>query len=129
MPADCSACCRPGIASGSRHIFAASRTPARSAATAWSVCRSRCAACVAAAAASPPCSTVMVPAMLDVGLQVLRRHHVLGRFWKSARGFWHGPTARLAWGLIALLVVITVLQLLVQYRLNLWNRDFFNALE
>ena len=48
---------------------------------------------------------------------------------KSARGFWHGPTARLAWGLIALLVVVTVLQLLVQYRLNLWNRDFFNALE
>ncbi|WP_147156312.1 SbmA/BacA-like family transporter, partial [Reyranella soli] len=67
--------------------------------------------------------------MLDVGLQVLRRHHVLGRFWKSARGFWHGPTARLAWGLVALLVVITVLQLLIQYRLNLWNRDFFNALE
>src|SRR4029450_8004305 len=68
-------------------------------------------------------------AVLDVGLQVLRRHHVLGRFWKSARGFWRGPTARLAWGLVALLVVITGMQLLVQYRLNLWNRDFFNALE
>src|SRR4029450_3289532 len=68
-------------------------------------------------------------AVLDVGLQVLRRHHVLGRFWKSARGFWRGPTARLAWGLVALLVVITGLQLLVQYRLNLGNRDFFNALE
>jgi ABC-type uncharacterized transport system fused permease/ATPase subunit len=27
------------------------------------------------------------------------------------------------------LIVITVLQLPVQYRLNLWNRDFFNALE
>jgi len=67
--------------------------------------------------------------MLDAGLQVLGRHHVLGRFWQSARGFWRGPTARLAWGLIALLIVITVLQLLVQYRLNLWNRDFFNALE
>ena len=57
------------------------------------------------------------------------RHRPLLRFWKSARGFWHGPTARLAWGLIALLIVITVLQLLIQYRLNLWNRDFFNALE
>src|SRR4029453_9156767 len=68
-------------------------------------------------------------AVLDVGFQVLRRHHVLGRFWKSARGFWRGPTARLAWGLVALLVVITVMQLLVQYRLNLWNRDYFNALE
>lgn len=67
--------------------------------------------------------------MLDAGLLVLRRHHLLGRFWQSARGFWHGPTARLAWGLVALLIAITVLQLLVQYRLNLWNRDFFNALE
>lgn len=28
-----------------------------------------------------------------------------------------------------MLVVCTVLQLIVQYRLNLWNRDFFNALE
>ena len=67
--------------------------------------------------------------MLDAGLQTLGRHHLLRRFWKSARGFWHGPTARLAWGLIALLIVVTVLQLLVMYRLNLWNRDFFNALE
>ncbi|CAN5907981.1 SbmA/BacA-like family transporter [soil metagenome] len=56
-------------------------------------------------------------------------HRLLRRFWQSARGFWQGPTARLAWGLIVLLIVITVLQLLVQYRLNLWNRDFFNALE
>jgi hypothetical protein len=69
------------------------------------------------------------PAIFDAGLQTLGRRHLLGRFWKSARGFWHGPTALLAWGLIALLIVITVLQLLVQYRLNLWNRDFFNALE
>lgn len=28
-----------------------------------------------------------------------------------------------------MLFVCVVLQLLVQYRLNLWNRDFFNALE
>src|SRR5688572_3047317 len=76
-----------------------------------------------------PGTRLRTPAMLDAGLQTLGRHHLLGRFWKSARGFWHGPTARLAWGLIALLIVITVLQLLVQYRLNLWNRDFFNALE
>jgi putative ATP-binding cassette transporter len=67
--------------------------------------------------------------MLDAILLPLGRHHALRRFWKSARGFWHGPTARLAWGLIALLIGVTVLQLLVQYRLNLWNRDFFNALE
>jgi putative ATP-binding cassette transporter len=67
--------------------------------------------------------------MLDAVLLPLRRYHALRRFWQSARGFWHGPTAHLAWRLIALLIMVTVLQILVQYRLNLWNRDFFNALE
>ena len=51
---------------------------------------------------------------------------VLRRFWKTARGFWHGTTA---WALLALLVACVVLQVVVQYRLNFWNRDFFNALE
>lgn len=67
--------------------------------------------------------------MVDADLLPLGVHHPLRRFWQSARHFWRGPTARLAWGLVGLLIVITVLQLLVQYRLNLWNRDFFNALE
>jgi ABC-type uncharacterized transport system fused permease/ATPase subunit len=48
------------------------------------------------------------------------------RFWQAARGFWQGATA---WALLALLIVGVVLQVAVQYRLNLWNRDFFNALE
>ena len=47
------------------------------------------------------------------------------RFWKTACGFWHGPTA---WALIGMLVACVVLQLFVQYRLNFWNRDFFNAI-
>jgi putative ATP-binding cassette transporter len=51
---------------------------------------------------------------------------VLGRFWRTARGFWRGSPA---WALIAMLVVCVVLRVLVQYRLNLWNRDFFDALE
>src|SRR5215471_1234835 len=50
----------------------------------------------------------------------------LRRFWHTARGFWHGGRAR---ALITLLVVCVILQILVQYRLNLWNRDFFDALE
>jgi putative ATP-binding cassette transporter len=67
--------------------------------------------------------------VLDAILLPVKRQNALRRFWQSARGFWHGPTARLAWGLIALLIAVTVLQVVVQYRLNLWNRDFFNALE
>ena len=51
--------------------------------------------------------------MINAGLLLRGRHPPVRRFWKSARGFWHGPTARLAWGLIALLIGVTVLQLLV----------------
>ncbi len=50
-------------------------------------------------------------------------------FWRGARGFWRGHTGVVAWGLIGGLTVCVVLRILVQYRLNLWNRDFFNALE
>jgi vitamin B12/bleomycin/antimicrobial peptide transport system ATP-binding/permease protein len=52
----------------------------------------------------------------------------LVRFWTSARGFWRGKSAMIAWPLTIGLVLIAVLQLTVQYRLNYWNRDFFNAL-
>lgn len=53
---------------------------------------------------------------------------LLGRFWQSASGFWRGRDAWRAWLLIATLLVTVVLQLLTQYRLNFWSRDFFNAL-
>jgi vitamin B12/bleomycin/antimicrobial peptide transport system ATP-binding/permease protein len=53
---------------------------------------------------------------------------LLSRFLRSARGFWRGKSAMIAWPLTVSLVIIAVLQLAVQYRLNYWNRDFFNAL-
>jgi len=54
---------------------------------------------------------------------------LLLRFWKSARGFWTGKSAVLAWLLTVLLIATVLLQLLTQYYLNFWNRDFFNAVE
>jgi vitamin B12/bleomycin/antimicrobial peptide transport system ATP-binding/permease protein len=51
------------------------------------------------------------------------------RFWRSASGFWTAPATWPTWLLCSSLIVIVLLQLLVQYRLNYWNRDFFNALE
>ena len=48
------------------------------------------------------------------------------RFWRTAGGFWRSPTA---WTLLAVLVIGVILQVAVQYRINFWNRDFFNALE
>jgi ABC-type uncharacterized transport system fused permease/ATPase subunit len=51
------------------------------------------------------------------------------RFWESASGFWLGLRAWRIWLLCASLVVIVGLQLYVQFRLNYWNRDFFDALD
>ena len=54
---------------------------------------------------------------------------LLARFWQSARGFWAGQSARWAWFLTAVLAATVILQLVVQYAINFWNRDFFNAVE
>jgi ABC-type uncharacterized transport system fused permease/ATPase subunit len=59
----------------------------------------------------------------------LHQQRLLSRFWKSASGFWKGPAAWHVWLLCASLLGIVVAQLLTQYWLNYWNRDFFNALE
>jgi ABC-type uncharacterized transport system fused permease/ATPase subunit len=55
-------------------------------------------------------------------------HHLVRRFWKTAMAAW---TSRryVAGGLVLALVVIMLLQLLMQFLLNLWNRNFFDALE
>ena len=57
------------------------------------------------------------------------RRDRLSRFWSSASGFWRGKSALSSWPLTIGLLIIGVSQLAVQYRLNYWNRDFFNALE
>ncbi len=57
------------------------------------------------------------------------RGSLLLRFWGSAVGFWKGASGRLSWPLSIALVVIACAQLTIQYLLNYWNRDFFNALE
>ncbi len=51
------------------------------------------------------------------------------RFWRCSVGFWRGRGATQSWALTSFLAIVVVLGLLVQYWLNLWNRDFFNALE
>ncbi|MBX6746742.1 MAG: ABC transporter ATP-binding protein/permease, partial [Acetobacteraceae bacterium] len=51
------------------------------------------------------------------------------RFWHLATGYYTSRESRSAWGLTAGVLALTLLQIGVQLRLNLWNRDFFNALE
>jgi putative ATP-binding cassette transporter len=58
--------------------------------------------------------------------RALSTREAMRRFWRTASGFWRGAPA---WSLITMLVMGVMLQVLVQYRLNYWNRDFFNALE
>ena len=52
---------------------------------------------------------------------------LLWRFWHAASGFWQGPRARQTWLLTAFLLTSILLQLAIQYRLNFWGRDFFDA--
>jgi putative ATP-binding cassette transporter len=54
---------------------------------------------------------------------------LLARFWRSAHGFWSGRSRTRSWTLAAVLVATVALQLFIQYRLNYWSRDFFNAIE
>ncbi|MEY9497033.1 putative ATP-binding cassette transporter [Bradyrhizobium elkanii] len=54
---------------------------------------------------------------------------LLLRFWQSASGYWRGSSGWLGWFLVVLLIANVILQLLTQYGLNFWNRDFFNAVE
>src|SRR5215471_13689383 len=51
------------------------------------------------------------------------------RFWACASGFWERKHASVSWALTLALVALALAQIAVQYRLNYWNRDFFNALE
>ena len=57
------------------------------------------------------------------------RRRLMGRFWRTAKQFWGRNGDRRAWILTGALGAILALQLVVQYRVNVWNRDIFNALE
>ena len=59
----------------------------------------------------------------------VKRRRLMGRFWRTARGFWGKSGDRRAWLLTGALVAILFIGLFVQYRINVWNRDIFNALE
>ena len=51
---------------------------------------------------------------------------LFSRYLECASGYWRGTRA---WMLFGFLVSLILFQLLVQYLINFWNRDFFNALD
>lgn len=61
-------------------------------------------------------------------LPQLSHSRLFRRYLKSAAGYWKGKTGLLPWSLSIFLIILILLQLYVQYRINFWNRDFFDAL-
>jgi putative ATP-binding cassette transporter len=53
--------------------------------------------------------------------------YLAARFWRTASGFWRAPGAWPARGVTAILASGILLQLVLQFRLNYWSRDFFDA--
>jgi putative ATP-binding cassette transporter len=58
-----------------------------------------------------------------------KQRALVRRFARAARGFWTGDQRRVAWLMTSALVVLIVLQLIASYRINVWNREIFDALE
>lgn len=67
--------------------------------------------------------------MNDIAVETLERRRLFARFWRTASGFWTGMRKREAWFLTLTLLAIILGQLFIQYRLNVWNREVFDALE
>ncbi|RDI58596.1 ABC transporter ATP-binding protein/permease [Microvirga subterranea] len=67
--------------------------------------------------------------MNDSAVETLERRRLFARFWRTASGFWTGQRKREAWFLTLTLLAIILGQLFIQYRLNVWNREVFDALE
>ncbi|MGE3148395.1 MAG: ABC transporter ATP-binding protein/permease, partial [Pseudorhodoplanes sp.] len=67
--------------------------------------------------------------MSDPKRERTEKKALVRRFLRSAKGFWAGKQRRVAWTMSVILIGLIVLQLVISYRLNLWNRELFDALE
>jgi vitamin B12/bleomycin/antimicrobial peptide transport system ATP-binding/permease protein len=72
-----------------------------------------------------------VPTPIADSDQQDRQYH-LARFWDAALGFWRtggGGTARVAWALTLAVTAFALATLVLQYRLNVWHRAMFDAID
>jgi putative ATP-binding cassette transporter len=58
-----------------------------------------------------------------------RRQYLLARYWEAALGFWRRDAARKAWLLTIAVFTIALVNLGLAYRMNVWHRVMFDALE
>ena len=54
---------------------------------------------------------------------------MLARYWEAALGFWRKDGAPRAWILTFALIAIALLNIFLQYRVNVWHRGMFDALD
>src|SRR3712207_5947506 len=67
---------------------------------------------------------------LDGVSPAARKPESFGRkLWRLVSAYYSSEERRSAWAITAAVVGLTLLQIAVQVRLNICNRDFFNALE
>src|SRR5262245_34637939 len=57
------------------------------------------------------------------------RRFLLARYWESALGFWRTDRRRTAWLLTLAVISIALANLGLAYRMNVWHRVTFDALE
>jgi putative ATP-binding cassette transporter len=57
------------------------------------------------------------------------KQYLLACFWEAALGFWRKGAGPTAWLLTIALITIALVNLAVQYRLNVWHRAMFDALD
>jgi len=56
------------------------------------------------------------------------RQYLIARFWEAALGFWRKGGGHRGWLLTFTVIVIALVNLALQYRLNVWHRGMFDAL-
>jgi putative ATP-binding cassette transporter len=58
-----------------------------------------------------------------------RRQYLLARYWEAALGFWRRDARRQAWLLTIAVFAIALVNIGLAYRLNVWHRVMFDAIE
>src|SRR5262245_27671123 len=57
------------------------------------------------------------------------RQYLLACFWDAALGFWRRGAGPMAWLLTLALVTFTLVNVGVQYQINVWYRAMFDAID
>jgi vitamin B12/bleomycin/antimicrobial peptide transport system ATP-binding/permease protein len=57
------------------------------------------------------------------------RDNVISDTWRLSEPYWRSEDKWLAWGLLVAVVALNLVTVYISVRINIWNRDFFNAIQ